>query len=412
MQTCLGFELSEDEYLLGGIQVNEPDHKKWVSSLNHHEMNTVSVTVYARSGVWNSGKLYYEEEDLGALSELKTAKENGLRVVFIPRVAIDHYYPENDELWHGMIMPKTDEDLKNWFAIYQDYLVKWGKIAEENKVEVFAVGSELKALTHTIEQEDLVVEKELDDFFTWYSVSPDPAKADATEVKVSNQHKAYLKWGKEVYHSAKPESQIALIKKRRALLQDLWKETIMKVREVYTGSLTYASNFDTYHNNALWTDLDIMGVNAYFKLRKNPKVLDQAELDASWKGIMTGIREFKAQLGVPKQPLVFTELGYTFKKYSSLEPWSYEGVSTVEYEEERTLIDWNNQPVDYKEREMCLTALKRTAHLPENSFFRGILYWKLSTIKDHEKIENFVLHISPDSKDASVDILREIFISK
>lgn len=411
------FELTKDEYMLGGIQVNEPDHDKWVSSLKHHNMNTVSVTVYANSGVWNSEKLYYKDKDEGALLEIKAAKDKGLRVVFIPRVALDHYYPENNELWHGMIMPETDQQLRQWFATYQEYVLKWAKIAEEHDIEVFAIGSELKALTHTHSGTIESILGELQGFEGWYQSYPqrikeftgDTPDQEELHTDVTERSSAYLNWAQEVYHAYDPENNITLIQKRRALLLELWNETIDKVRDVYSGQLTYAANYDTYHNIAFWPSLDIMGINAYFQLRTDIADLSQEMLNESWANVMANILSFKTNQNITEQPVIFTELGYSYRKNCSVEPWSYEGKSIVENNGVSQLIDWNNQPPDHSERLMCLTALKQAALKPENSFLRGLLYWKLSTLKEHEKIENFVLHIAPETEDRSVEVLRNIF---
>jgi hypothetical protein len=37
-------------FYIGGIQVNEPDHRHWVDTLDEIGMNTVAVTVYAPTG--------------------------------------------------------------------------------------------------------------------------------------------------------------------------------------------------------------------------------------------------------------------------------------------------------------------------------------------------------------------------
>ena len=47
--------------------------------------------------------------------------------------------------------------------------------------------------------------------------------------------------------------------------------------------------------------------------------------------------------------------------------------------------------------------------LPENSFFRGLLYWKLSTYKEHEEIEPFVMHIGDGTVDPALEPLKTMF---
>ena len=54
-----------EEFLLGGIQVHEPDLDHWTATLQDVGMNTVSVTVYAKHGDWDSDHLWWEDEELG-----------------------------------------------------------------------------------------------------------------------------------------------------------------------------------------------------------------------------------------------------------------------------------------------------------------------------------------------------------
>ena len=414
--TGTGEPLKKGSFFLGGIQVNEPNHEQWVSSLREQGMNTVSVTVYANQGVWNKSDLYYEDEDTGALSEIRTAKNDGLNVVFIPRVALDQAYPENHQLWHGMIMPKTEADLRKWFKTYQDYLYKWAKIAEEEGVEIYAIGSELKALTHTFYDDPSAILSEKSAFNSWYTgLSEKVSQASGNESAVEQYHQdvitkseAYFKWGQETY--GKDPLDVTAVQERRELLFELWEETIKGVREHYSGLLTYACNFDTYQNNALWPLIDIMGINAYFQLRPDAsKPYNQLELNQSWIETMEGIRVFKQENNIAEQPLFFTELGYTFRKDSSVEPWSYSGKSVIEFDEVPTLIEWEKQPIDYQERLACLKALKNAVQLPENSFFRGLLYWKLSTYMEHEEIEPFDMHIGDGTVDPALEPLKTMF---
>ena len=81
--SCLSREESNPFYL-GGIQINEPDHDEWVSVLKDVGMNTVSVTVYARQGIWSSDNIWWDEKDEAVVSEIRTAKEEGMKVVLSP----------------------------------------------------------------------------------------------------------------------------------------------------------------------------------------------------------------------------------------------------------------------------------------------------------------------------------------
>ena len=140
-------------FLLGGIQVSEPDNEKWVKTLKDAGMNTLPVTVYAKHGDWNTDHLWYDDSDKYLISEIRIAKKMGLNVILILRVALDHAYSENDFLWHGMIMPKSDKELKSWFNKYSTSVTKWARIAEQEGVDILGIGSEMNSLSATIPME-------------------------------------------------------------------------------------------------------------------------------------------------------------------------------------------------------------------------------------------------------------------
>ena len=53
---------------------------------------------------------------------------------------------------------------------------------------------------------------------------------------------------------------------------EFWVNLIRKVKKVYHGNLTYAANWDEYAKTPFWSQLDYIGVNAYFPLceKENP----------------------------------------------------------------------------------------------------------------------------------------------
>ncbi|MEM1157133.1 MAG: hypothetical protein AAF649_04190 [Verrucomicrobiota bacterium] len=401
-------------FYLGGIQVNEPDHDHWMHCLKGHGMNTVSITVYARQGDWDSAKLWYEAEEPFVMAEIRAAKAHGMKAVLIPRVALDSAFPRNAHLWHGMIMPQTDEQLEQWFQIYRNYILKWAEIAQEEKVDLFAIGSELKALTHTLPQDKKMIETEAADFQFWYESLPDrviqaegePEKVELYHQDVLAMSRAYLSWGKQTYHPAQ------VMQQRRALLLDYWQDLIRAVRKIYSGRLIYASNFDSYQNKGFWQQLDMMGINAYFKLNHSIEELPVSTLyqtvNNTWQSVFSDISRFRQEQGLESQSLLFTEIGFTRRKLASVEPWSYGGKSVVESGEHSYLIDWDQQPLDDTERVESIRALKNTVQQPQYRYFRGLLYWKLSTVPEHRAIEPFMIYIGRGSMDPALDYLRQI----
>ncbi len=101
-----------------------------------------------------------------------------------------------------------------------------------------------------------------------------------------------------------------------------WRKVIAAVREVYSGPVTYAANFDEYEQVTFWDALDAIGVQAYFPLTdQGPShVPDDAELRAGWSSVMVRMRALSQKHG---RPVVFTELGYAPTAVSAYEPWTY-----------------------------------------------------------------------------------------
>ncbi len=98
---------------------------------------------------------------------------------------------------------------------------------------------------------------------------------------------------------------------------EYWQELIMNIRAVYDGKLTYAANWDEYKRTPLWSDLDYIGVDAYFPIsdKKTPNVDDAI---AGWQAHTI---EMKAISETFDKPILFTEFGYRSTDYTGKEPW-------------------------------------------------------------------------------------------
>jgi hypothetical protein len=100
---------------------------------------------------------------------------------------------------------------------------------------------------------------------------------------------------------------------------EFWKTLIKEIREVYSGKLTYAENWDTFAAVSFWDELDYIGIDAYFPLSdaKTPTV---EALRNSWKKHKKKIVEVHEDA---KKPVVFTEYGYRSVDYTAKEPWNF-----------------------------------------------------------------------------------------
>ena len=411
----------QDEFFLGGIQVNEPDHGRWVRTLRDVGMNTVAATVYARQGDWDSDQLEFATEEPAVLHEVRAARAAGLSTVLILRVALDHAYPRNKFLWHGMIMPDGDRALAGWFERYTRFAVQWARICQQEGVEVLGIGSEMKALSATL---PITRVGDLRNYhgFAWYQRLErrraqnfaeqieerhlwvrGAENHDSLDAFLDDRFRRNLDWADQAYLRG-GEGSFEQIQRRRGLINRHWIRLIEAVREVYDGRLTYAANFDNYRNVGFWPWLDIIGINGYFPLRAHvERDLDDDEkrrvFHDGWARILSEIDGFRHRQRLDYTPYLFTEIGYTFRRNSTVQPWAHAGFSIVGWKgRERKLVIWDEQPVDRRERALAVGAMHDVARRTDSPLV-GLLYWKLSTLKEHEKIEPFVLHIGAQPAD-------------
>lgn len=435
----------ETPFLRGGIQVNEPDHARWIAALQEEGLNAVAVTDYAKQGDWDSANLWWDDERAGVLSEIRAAEGEGLLTVLVLRVALDHAFERNRFLWHGMIRPETEEDLAEWFRRYTRFVLEWARVAETEGVDLLFVGSELSSLTSTLpvsglpplEEFYLNTEKQAERRAGWLE----------HQDSVETRH-LWVRGGEEGYGSlaaylddrigterawaersagippgSEPRASVGdlhAINVRRALLERHWEELIGRVREVYDGPLGYAANFDQYHDVGFWDRLDVMGINAYFPLRGRPATDGPAaaaeapetllaELTSGWTRVLDDIARFRAKQGLGGMPVVFTEIGYTPRSGSTVQPWAGEGLALVgNGEEGNELVAWQDRPAAPTERSLAIEALAAAHRAREEPFLQGLLYWKLSSLPEHREIEPFVAILDADPPDPLVEVLREV----
>jgi hypothetical protein len=63
-----------------------------------------------------------------------------------------------------------------------------------------------------------------------------------------------------------------------------WTKTIKAVRAIFKGQLTYSSNWDHYTAVTFWNQLDLIGMNSYWKLGKDHNATVN-DIQDHWKAI-------------------------------------------------------------------------------------------------------------------------------
>ncbi|WP_349352012.1 MULTISPECIES: glycoside hydrolase family 113 [unclassified Flagellimonas] len=144
---------------------------------------------------------------------------------------------------------------------------------------------------------------------------------------------------------------------------EFWDQLIQKIKEVYHGKLTYAANWDEYAKTPFWSELDYIGVNAYFPLceRQNPTRETLTEGWKPWKDKM------KALAQEQDRPILFTEFGYRSMDFTGKKPW---------------LVDRNQENVNLEAQARATQVL--FDEFWNEDWFAGGFVWKW--FMEHEKV--------------------------
>jgi Glycoside Hydrolase Family 113 len=94
---------------------------------------------------------------------------------------------------------------------------------------------------------------------------------------------------------------------------------IADVRKVFPGPLTYSGNWDDVEETAIFSALDMVGINAFYPLADH----DGAGFDALLEGgrkVASRVRRLGERWN---RPVVFTEVGYTTRPNPAVRPWEW-----------------------------------------------------------------------------------------
>jgi len=214
-------------------------------------------------------------------------KAHALRMAVLLKPHIDLIH--NDGYSRGDIGFQTEEKWYAWLASYQKFITHYARIAQEERVQIFCIGTEL------------------------------------------------------TFASSRTE---------------MWHNNIIpKVRNIYTGKITYAANWDEYKGVEFWADLDYAGIDAYFPLctKIDPTYEDIKEGWASW---LANLEKWQADID---KPVIFTECGYCSADSAPKKPWeeAFGGKANMEMQA------------------YCYRAVFETFW--DKSWFYGVYWWNWNT---------------------------------
>lgn len=98
---------------------------------------------------------------------------------------------------------------------------------------------------------------------------------------------------------------------------EYWHNLIAKIKNVYKGKLTYAANWDEFKRTPFWSDVDYIGVDAYFPV-SNQQTPTLEECKAGWQSHKQVIKSLSEKYN---KPVLFTEYGYRSMDFTGKEPW-------------------------------------------------------------------------------------------
>jgi hypothetical protein len=167
-----------------------------------------------------------------------------------------------------------------------------------------------------------------------------------------------------------------------------WRQLIDAVREIYAGSLVYASNHSGEEGRITWWDaLDYIGVDAYYPLTaKDDPTL--AELKAAWERPIAALERLHERYG---KPVILTEIGYRSVDSANRRPWEWGMPGAVDLQEQADCYQ---------------AALERLWGQP---WLAGIYWWNWDT--DPEQGGSYDTGFTPHAKPAEV-VLKTLHASE
>ena len=135
-----------------------------------------------------------------------------------------------------------------------------------------------------------------------------------------------------------------------------WDQVIDKIKEVYSGMLTYSANWTEYAEVPFWDKLDLVGIDAYFPLTDNDEP-SMEELIAAWEAEADKLEAWLTEMNLTDKGVILTEIGYPSADGANRQPWV--AVSNVE---------------DQQEQADCLEAMFSV--LTKRSWFEGYYIWQ------------------------------------
>lgn len=103
-----------------------------------------------------------------------------------------------------------------------------------------------------------------------------------------------------------------------------WRRIVAAVRQVYSGRITYAANWDSLDAVPFWDALDLIGVHGYFPI-SHERDPDLETLRRGWDRPLTELGALAERTG---KRVLFAEIGYNRNPDAAALPWLHDILDT------------------------------------------------------------------------------------
>ncbi len=167
-----------------------------------------------------------------------------------------------------------------------------------------------------------------------------------------------------------------------------WRKLIAKIRNLYSGQLTYAANWgEEFEKLPFWDALDMIGLNCYYPLSAQ-ETPDDDTLRRGAEKVVRGMEEVHQRFG---KPVVITEIGFT----ASRSPWKQPHESA------------RRKPVDLTAQKRCYQAVFHSLY--QKPWLSGIYWWKWPSYLEYGGSNNS--DFTPNGKPAE-EVVRQWYTKK
>lgn len=137
--------------------------------------------------------------------------------------------------------------------------------------------------------------------------------------------------------------------------EELWRETIAAVRQVYHGELVYNTNHGKEDGVRWWDAVDYIGTSAYFRVAAEPGASLES-MKAKWDEYRTQLAEISGKNG--GKSILFMEIGCRSALGCAMMPW-----------------DFSHREFPYSEEEQANFYESCLQSVWEEEWFGGMFWW-------------------------------------